>query len=230
MELFPNLQLRESFFAAYDIETHVGRVESHVLINDSIVTSKSRQTFALATTGRAVQWRLPVCTIELIVTRPALIPNYWARITDCWAYLWRVQANEPLASLEFVSTLRKLEPLSGGPDPGEHLAAQTWDGPDYTISLGTEGGDALYHRAQRNEWLPQRYLAQATDWYELPFVEYVPDGLSIKLTSLAAQDLVQAQFVTAWAPEDAASAAAWSAVDLDAQHILQGAHGQHEWR
>ncbi|MBV9786888.1 MAG: hypothetical protein JOZ51_01850, partial [Chloroflexi bacterium] len=114
------------------------------------------------------------------MTRPALIQPYWAQITDCWAYLWRVQVNEPLDSLEFVSSLRMREPLSGGPDPGEHLAAQTWDGHHYTISLGTEGGDALYNRAQRNDWLPQRYLAEATEWYELPFVEYVPDGLSIK--------------------------------------------------
>lgn len=215
--------------AAYNIETPLGRVESHVLVNDSIVTSDIRQPYALTTTGRTVQWQFPVCNIELIVTRPALIQTYWTRITDCWAYLWRVQVNEPFDSLEFVSILRMLEPLSGGPDPGEHLAAQTWDSQHYTISLGTEGGDALYNRAQRNDWLPQRYLAQATEWYELPFVEYLPDGLSIKLTCLEAQDLVQAQFVTAWAPEDAESAAAWSVVDLDTRHILQGTQGQHEW-
>lgn len=229
MKLFPTFQFIESPLSSYAVETPLGNVTSYVLVNNQDVAIRASTMQKLATTGHMAHWQLPYCTIESVLTRPALIQEYWDEITDCWAYLWRIYVHEPLDRLEFVSTLSAPHRLTGGYDAGQYLAAQTWDDQTWMLTLGTEGEDALYNRAQMNDWLPQRYVAQATEWGELPFVEYLSNGLRITLEDVQAEDRVQAQFVTAWARYDAESASTWYAVNVDARHILQGAVGKRLW-
>jgi len=230
MKLFPDLQPIESSARSFDIETPLGTITSYVTVNNHQESIKNASaTYALVTSGSAAQWQLLHCHIEAVLTRPALIQEYWGQITDCWAFLWRVRVHQPIGRLQFVSHLHAHHPLAGGPDSGQYLDAQTWDNGIWMLSLGTEDGEALYERARSSNWLPQRYLTQAIGWGELPFVEYLPDGFSVTIDHVAVGDELQTQFVAAWAPYDPESASTWYAVDLDARHIIQGAKGVQVW-
>lgn len=167
---------------------------------------------------------------EVIVARPALIAEYQSEITDCWAFLWRFKVLEPIDKLVIQAAwLDGFQWKSGGATSGQWLDAQTWDDEQTEVSLGTEGGDALFARAEKNNWLPARFTQQSRDDYHLSLLSYETNGMIVDFGKVCPNELFQTHFVVAWSQYVDESISTWNAVDLNAQQIVAGAAGKTVW-
>ena len=118
---------------------------------------------------------------------------------------------------------------SGGPSSGQWLDAQTWENEQTEVSLGTESGDALFARAETNNWFPPRFIQQSRDHYSLNFLRYETKGMIVDFRKVRPNELFQTHFVVAWSQYVDESIATWNAVDLDAKQIIAGAAGETVW-
>ena len=88
MELFENLELTICAPRPLNIVTPLGAINSNILINSQLLSAaNSSHFYSLQTGGFAARWDLSLGIAEVIVARPALIAEYRAEITDCWAFL-----------------------------------------------------------------------------------------------------------------------------------------------
>jgi hypothetical protein len=231
MELFPDIHVSEALVPHLVVTTPLGIVGSTATIDQTqLLLENAGATYRLPADGAAARWMLPQCLAEVISCRPALFANYWNQITDCWAFLWRMQVYEALSQVRFSAQfMPSAASIDGGSNSGEHLDAQTWDDGTTELSLGTADGQALLYRAKADEWFPKRYAAQAMDWDILPVVDYVPYGLRVHIKDVAPGDRFQIHFAVAWALFDPESVGTWLAVDLTDQQIIAGARGHYSW-
>jgi len=230
MQLFENLGFSASTSQLLAIETPLGAITSSLAVDSHLLTFENASHFySLETDGFAARWELSSGVAEVVISRPSLIREDWEEITDCWAFLWRFKTLQPVKKLIVEGSWMSGYAWSdGGPDSGQNLDAQTWDDGQTTVSLGTEGDDALFVRAEANDWLPQRFVHQSTDEYTLSLVRYLDKGLAIDFGKVFPNELVQAHFVVAWSPYNAESMGTYNAVELYAEHILEGADGRTE--
>jgi hypothetical protein len=232
LSLFPGLNPEPSaVIRDFAFTTPLGKILSELAVSGRVLNaSEAAWTGHLPKEGVTRRWTTAEAVIESVVCRPALIPEYRADLIDCWAVLFRVEALSPVQSVQLRCGWQDgFNWQDGGPDSGECLAAQTWWNESTTVSLGSEGGDALLRRAEAGDWMPERFREYETEFNELPFCDYTERGLSIALPSLRTGERVQAHFVVAWAATVKDSVATWLGVDLDARHILRGAAGEMIW-
>lgn len=141
------------------------------------------------------------------------------KIQGCSAAIWRIRARSALRELAFECSWQQ-PPVDtdGGPNPGEGLDAVTWRTPVAAVSLGTEDGEFLRHRALRADFMPPVLAAQL----HFSTVEYSPNGLRVSLRDVPADSIVQIHFVLAWSDSDTdASPSTWFAVDQRPEEILR---------
>jgi hypothetical protein len=228
MMLFPSLHGTPSSPKAQEIETPLGSITSGMSIDSTPVTTSSPSTsLMLQDDGWCQQWVTPQGTVAQLCCRPTMLRAYWEQVQDCWAILWRAHFTHAVEQVICETTwISQVSNYEGGPDSGEGLEAQTWYTPTTILSLGTEGEDMLFIRAQGNDRLPQRLLTHARpELGILPLVQYNEQGLSIMFTELEADEEIQVHFVIAWSNNTPDSIATWNAVNLSASQILKGAMG-----
>jgi hypothetical protein len=140
------------------------------------------------------------------------------KIQGCSAAVWRIRAHSPLRKLAFQSWWHEVPgDADGGPNPGEGLDAVTWRTPVAAVSLGTEDGEFLRHRALRADCMPIAFAARLN----FSSIEYPPHGLSVSLRDVPTDSIIQVQFVLAWSDSDTGeSPSTWFAVDQKPQEIL----------
>jgi len=146
------------------------------------------------------------------------IPSHMV-IAGCLAAIWRVQAIELTPDCRFVCFWPSPPAeADGSPSSGEGLDAFTWRVGKYALSLGTEDGEFLSARAQKSDLVPSRLSNELS----LSTVEYGQAGLIVPLSGLAPSEVLQVQFVVAWAGDHTEeSPASWFAVEQRPAHLLQ---------
>jgi hypothetical protein len=145
------------------------------------------------------------------------------RITASYAAMWRVRAEQPLADYAFSCRWTPdSKRLPGGPCSGEGLEAQEWSDGHTSLTLGTQDLAAMMAYQSRGGVAPQSWdqAAWSSRPEEVNVVEYLPDGFLVKPPSVEPGEVVQVQFVVAWAPEPEGDIASWYAVDLPPSQAL----------
>jgi hypothetical protein len=112
----------------------------------------------------------------------------------------------------------------GGLETGECLESASWNIGPLVMQIGTEDNDSLIQRAERGEFFPPR-VAERLASIDRSVVRCSYRGLTVRIPDLAAGELMQIQFIVAWAtPAEPTDNSTWYAVDAPYQMILEQAH------
>ncbi len=201
MELFENLPLKECSPQPLEVVTPLGIIELSAIVGEHRLTAQNSTTFnALENGGFAARWELWQGTAEAILCRPDIV-EYGPRVsvTDYRAILWRFKAREPTGQLSFSSTWRAdYIWKTGDHDTLQYFDAQTWEDGEHDVTIGTEDWVELFHKAERNNGLPQRLMAKAK--YDLvhPIVQYLQEGIAVNLGEVFSDENFEIGFGIAW--------------------------------
>jgi hypothetical protein len=227
-EIWWNLPVATALFAvdgipfaptAVVLETPLGRFITHFGGGDQSTEGRhSDETFRVPS-GAVLSRFIRIGWIaELIIgtVQPQLPPHL--DIAGCLAAIWRIRATERIPHCRFACCWpAPTAEAEGTPDPGEGLDAFTWHVGRSAISLGTEDGEFLAARAHRGGLIPARLAGELS----LGTVEYTATGVVVPFSGLEPSELLQVQFVVAWADRHSSeSKASWFAVDQDPAYLL----------
>ena len=172
-----------------------------------------------------MRWSAGGTDTELLVAplQPQLRPEM--HVDGCVAALWRIEAASPVARIAIECTWDPPRPPSEfeGAETGEFLESAAWNIGALVVRIGTEDNDSLIRRAERNEFFPPRVAERLAPLYP-SVVRCSYPGLSIRIPDLAVGELMQVQFIVAWAtPEQPSDQSTWYAVDAPYRSILEQA-------
>lgn len=102
--------------------------------------------------------------------------------------------------------------IEGGPESGERLDAQSWEGEHDIVVIGTEDGEMLSAR--------MRWIEVSDD--PLALVQYQKDGLNVPLKGIPAEVTVTLHYVVAEnSKPEPVECSAWFAVDVPHDQLLR---------
>lgn len=148
---------------------------------------------------------------EVEVSAPILPAHL--KISECRIFKWKIKATEDRSSFKAICKFEPNCKVDGGPESGEHLDAQGWESEKHILSLGTDDGEYLNFRAEKNI-LPKRFATQNPDG--LSWVNYVDNGLEIEVPDLLKNEYIELRFSIAWKEKEQNEndVSTWFAVDL----------------
>lgn len=227
MKLFPISDTAPLEKSQWAIETPLGNLIPNTQLGSHLLNlSNVANLIRLEKEGLAASWCYDEFIAECVICKSKIILPPEMHISDHWVVFWRVQAKEVIKPLKFaIQWEENYRWSSGGANSGWCLDAQTWDDGKIEISVGTEDSECLSARADRGDWLPNRYskiLDRYGDGRGIPTVEYRADSLAILLPDLRSAEKCQIHFIIAWAPYSEASVATWYAVEQSSQRLLKG--------
>jgi len=152
-------------------------------------------------------WRLEGVDVEVWCGHfvPTL-PKRAGEVVDACAAIIRFAAATPAPGVLVTCGWNAGEPsrLCEGPQSGEGLDAQSWHDTHVKVMLGTEGGDALFARAETRRGFPARLvdperspLASSVGFQHrfLDLLDYEESRLVLRLPPLMENESYQVQFV-----------------------------------
>lgn len=179
---------------------------------------------ALLANGTLIhRWQEPAGDFEVLQTSVLPVLPTSMEVRECRAVLWRFAPNLQTGPFLFRAYW---QPgylwLTGVPEPGPRLDAQTWTDGQITVSMGTEGADALAFRAAQGEGIPMRVVDDLWSSGQSR-VMWDDESLFVAMPALEAGELCQLQCVVAWGPAHDAGMASWLALDVSPHQILDAA-------
>lgn len=150
------------------------------------------------------------CEIELRVLEPE--PHLPPGMSVSRVRVVLLLASSPTGFERLEYRCRFVTEIEGGPESGEDLDAQSFEGEHDLVVVGTEDGEALQVRMP---WLE-------CQGDPLAFVQYRKDGFIVSLTQIPAGVTIGLHYVVAENsnPEPVESSA-WFAVDMRHEQILR---------
>jgi hypothetical protein len=206
------------------VETPLGKVTFDLRINKNLLStiSTDRHSYQLYKGGKILCYFHSDFIAELVICEPDIrIPPH-LKLDKVYGAVWRVKSLINHLKCEYYSVLNPDNPLGidGGTDSGEHLEALTWDYKEHRLTLGTQDGVKLVHRAEMNDLMPNRF--KATDEIsQHSIVQILENGFNVPVPELMKNELCQVHFVIAWNKcEREDDVSTWFAVDLEGKSIL----------
>ena len=200
MELFENLRLQPCAPQPLEVVTPLGTIELSAVVGELNLTCQNCDYFyALENGGFAARWELSCGVAEAILCRPDIVEyGQKVNVTDYSAILWRFEARELITQLSFSSNWRAdYTWKTGGDDSTQYFDAQTWENGEHGVTIGTEDWVALFHAAEKNNGLPQRFAAK--DKHDLTrIVEYLQKGIVVNLGEVFSDENFEICFGIAW--------------------------------
>jgi hypothetical protein len=185
----------------------------------SIVTSAPGRD---SPAGQVWEWSNEKLQAEVLVSQAKPQVPQGMNVEGCVAAIWRVRANQDLSVFSLACTHDRETSLGpGGPCSGQGLEAQEWHHGGKVLTLGTQSLEAMIAHRRRGGRFPARLMhMNLSDLAEEDWVAYLPNGFKVQPPSLRPLEVIQVQFVAAWAPESGDDVSTWFAVDLAPSEIL----------
>ncbi|WP_204400616.1 hypothetical protein [Alkaliphilus hydrothermalis] len=168
--------------------------------------------------GYITGWYTDVFEAELLICRPKLnLPSHM-KVDDCYSAMWRLKVKENSLKCKFCTRwVGNYRWTSGSANSGEGLDAQTWENEKTIITLGTQDGEKIMSRKQKEDKMPIKFDSDI-DMYS--FIQYENSGLSIEIDELIPNETCQVHFAVAWANKINNDISTWLAVDLNENDII----------
>ncbi len=149
-------------------------------------------------------------TIELQVLKPEPILPPGMSVQRVRAVFLRAFSLTGFEHLDF--SCRFDTEIKGGPESGECLDAQSWEGKQGIVVVGTEDGEALSRRMPWIEFLED----------PLALVEYQKDGLNVPLKKIPAGETIDLHYIIAEnSNPEPVECSAWYAVDIPHNKLIK---------
>jgi hypothetical protein len=158
---------------------------------------------------------------ELYETIPIMtLPNEMA-VDGCGAVVANLRTTTQTGRIQYCARIRPHKGCEcAGPDTGEGLDAQAWEGNGMELHIGTEDNEFLATRSRKNEYCPKR-LAKFIQ--RNPIATYSDDGMRLELPELLSGEELQLHYVIAWKKtEDWEDTSTRFAVDRTATEVRDG--------
>lgn len=202
------------------IDTPLGIVGFSVALGSEALSAAPDTVWRLPNDARLHRWQHPTATVDLLVGGIDVRPWDDGPAIPLWAAIWQVTARAAVPGLVIAAELTDLPAgASGGPDPGECLAAMSVENDRFMVSIGGADEELLAMQAADGRLLPGDWvdvLPTDGNWSGSEFgVRYPsPAGIAWHLPGLAAPEVARLCVATAWCPRDDDRPAAWFAVDI----------------
>lgn len=146
--------------------------------------------------------------LRVVEFQPVLPPGMSVRRVR--AVLLKVSSDIGLEYLDFLCQFATA--IEGGPESGEHLDAQSWEGEHDIVVIGTEDGEML---SARMPWI------EVSD-DPLALVQYQKDSMRVPLKGIPAGVTVTLHYVIAEnSKPEPVECSAWYAVDVPHDQLLK---------
>lgn len=209
------------------IVTPAGNIRTALTVGRTLVSADiPGEMLTLQSGARLARWSAEGTDTELLVTplKPHLPPGM--HVDGCVAALWRVQAVSSVPRISIECAWNPARPIAEfeGLETGQFLESAAWNIDPLVVQIGTEDNESLKARAERDEFFPRR-VADRLDPSYPSVIRCSYRGLTVRIPDLAAGELMQIQFIVAWAtPAEPTDTSTWSAVDAPYRRILEQAH------
>lgn len=201
--------------------TPLGKIALEIFIDQ---TSISNVPMVSEISKNSTQYFWDLEHFHLEILKVECIPKLplGMHVDKCIAFLCKFKNKAKKMSLKFRCCLfLNEENLTGEPESGEGLIAQSWEDDNFRLSIGTEDEEYLLSRAKYSNGLPSRFAAENLLVPEL--IKYLEDGIEVELPSFQLNEEGQVQFVISWVKKNQYSLSTWFAVDLSPDEILAAA-------
>lgn len=212
--LFPEIWPRSTAPRPPQILAPLAAFSLDLIVNgESIIGNHS----GLNPTEQGLVWGLADDLLEVEILTAAVAPNLppGMFVDGCVAALCRLRARQAFSDYAFVCTHDRQEVLGpGGPCSGQHLNAQEWSHSGTILTLGTQDLEAMIANRRGGGCFPLR-LARHAESFEsddAKLATYLPSGFTVHPPALEPNEVIQVQFVAAWAPETSPELSTWFAV------------------
>ncbi|MGD6878059.1 hypothetical protein [Bacillus infantis] len=224
MKLFQNTKGSESEFGCSPIiQTPAGTIAFDLRINGQIQSrcQSKPSCFRLENGALLLRYSCKDYIAELLLCEPDIrIPSHM-KIDKAAAAVWRLRARHNLRDCIFQAEMRP-KGSAGWPESGERLEAMTWEYGQWKLTLGTEDGTALVHRARIKDMMPDSFYAE-DEISQLQIVRCLTNAIAVPIPEIRKGELCQVHFVAAWnRPKEDGDASSWFAVDKTGGEILEG--------
>jgi hypothetical protein len=222
MELFQYTKEYECEFGCSPIIlTPAGNISFDLRINGHIPSScqSKPSCFQLEHGELLLRYSHKDYIAELLVCEPVVkIPSHM-KIEKAAAAVWRLRARHDLRDCVFQAEMGP-KGSDGWPNSGERLEAMTWEYGKWILTMGTEDGTVLVHRARIQDMMPDHFNAE-DEISQHQIVQYLPNGIAVPIPEIRKGELCQVHFMAAWnRPGEKGDAAAWFAAGTDSRSIL----------
>lgn len=197
------------------VETPLGHVQFNCSFTTQLLSNVQPQTTLLLTPDSVLSsWVFEECNIEFLrLSFPPKLP-LGMHVDYCFAGIWKIKLLTNRMAFKLSCFLDShTEP---SPEPGERLLAQTFENSSVKLTIGTEDEEALIARAAGKNWLPLHFKNSLNP----DNVCYRNQGLEIVLPESKCHDLIQINFIVAWASKTFDPLSTWYAVDQSPEYIL----------
>ncbi len=200
-----------------NIETPLGEIKFNLTIEDyEIALKKPTNLYQLSNNNKIYSWDYKAFKTELLICYPKINLPKEMHVDNCIAGAWRLKALDNISTCVFSCKWTENKRWSDvTPNSGEYLDAQTWEGLNKYVTIGTEDGEYLVIRAMKNDMIPAHLIKEVNT---LDLVKYFDDGLMIPITRILKDDILQIHFVISWAHNEIST---WYAVGIPSQDILK---------
>ncbi len=134
-------------------------------------------------------------------------------LTDSFGWIFRIEKTTDIdEKLETYCLLDKInDEITFDTATGEHLDAIQADSNEWTLHIGTEDGEILNSRAEKDDWFPPR-LKNKVDFCQ-SITEMKQNGFVTKIPDLNKGEKIHIQYLTAYDKKDEQKVNTWLAVD-----------------
>ena len=171
-----------------DFKTNIGTISTWIESRDTNnVLSKDDYIFK----SKGLEITLQSTTLDI-----KEIPQFMQFETS---HVWRWFIRKINSDSEELSIYCKLiDPSSDCKwegNPGEHLEAIEIENQDNHLHIGTEDGDIMKNRAEKSDWMPNRFKDKLGSYQS--FTEYIDFGFKIQVPNLDINEEIYFHFLVA---------------------------------
>lgn len=180
---------------------------------NNLTQSNSLEICTFQNEGHFSSWVNEFYEIEFLrmVFLPS-IPN-GMQVEPSILVTWRIKALSEI-NCKFKCSLDSN--LLGFPEPGENLTSISFENSLIKLTIGTEDEEGLESRAKSKNWLPNHFEKEIN----VDNIEYLPNGVELKLPTLHNNDFAQIHFIVSWSSKVNNETSTWYAVDQSPKKIL----------
>jgi len=189
-------------------ETKLGIIECELMSDKSDLISIGKEKYE---NGNSDKYQTEGHHIELIECQV----RTHEVVKDSKGWLFRItKINQKPETLKIKCQLKNPnEDIEFDTASGEHLDAIEGYNQEWQLHIGTEDGEVMYARAEKNDWFPER-LRHKVNFYE-SITQYLEGnrGFQTEIPKLEEKEKIYIHYLTAIDLKDDRNINCWNAVD-----------------
>ena len=197
-----------------EFETKIGIIECELISDKSSLISIGKVEYE---NGESERYRTEGHQVELIEFKSRT--HKFVQDSKCW--IFRItKLNDKKEDLQIkCELLNNKNDVEFDTASGEHVDAIEGYNQDWQIHIGTEDGEILNSRAERNDWFPERLNYKVNFYKSITTYLKGNTGLQTEIPELKKNEKLHIQYLSAIDEKNESKINCWTAVDDLKRHL-----------